>query len=231
MYIDEKLLCSDFTNPDSHYKDMVRSALNDIGISYYDENTNKFDLIDTFKCLNDFAELHDIKKMNTAFIDFSNTYETIGHLEKYYEDFVLKNSSGHFSHHFTKTKYEFTENEHKDIHDTINNLRNDIQKSDIFGEEHQTRIVDKLDELQAELNRKMNKLDKALGQISSIGVTLGKFGKDAKPFFDRLNETFKIVHKAEERGDEVTPIDNQLGYESIVETELIEENSPATTTD
>ena len=59
------------------------------------------------------------------------------------------------------------------------------------------RLLNRLEELQRELHKKMSKLDKFWGFIMDAGPVLGKFGEDAKPFFERINELAEIIFRAQ----------------------------------
>lgn len=89
--------------------------------------------------------------------------------------------------------YKFTDGDLARIQELINELRDMITGSDFFGEKHKERLLKRLEELQLELHKKMSSLDKFWGFIMDAGPALGKFGNDAKPFFDRINELAKII--------------------------------------
>lgn len=223
MYINTELLHSEYEDSNVHLKKMLQSGLTNMSSLSARNKLDLFRSLDTLKCINDFCSLHEIEGIDILGKDLTQPSTVLTLLRKYYTESVFNSPSNSFSHHFSKSKYEFTEDEYQNIQDAINELRKNIQQTKIFGDDHQGRLLKKLEALQKELHQKMNSLDKVLGQITSIGITLGKFGKDTKPMFDRFNETFKIVNKVEERGDDVTPIDNQIGYEEMLEIELIEE--------
>ncbi len=225
MYIDNSLLHSDYENNALHLKEMVQQAIL-IMTDYRDNHAEGLDLfssLDTLRCINDFSTYSGFEPITMQSYELKDPDSILDAIANYYTEYVFYILSNSFTHHFNKKKYEFTDEEYKTIQDTINQLRDDIQKSEIFGEDHKERLLKKLEELQKEFHQKMNRLDKFLGQVSSIGVALGKFGKDAKPMFDRVNETIKITNKVEERGDNVTPFENQIPYEEKSLLELKDE--------
>jgi hypothetical protein len=57
--------------------------------------------------------------------------------------------------------------------------------------------LNRLEELQLELHKKMSRLDKFWGFIMDAGPVLGKFGNDAKPLFDRIHELAEIIFRAQ----------------------------------
>lgn len=231
MYINQDQLdISEKEDPKGHLKNITISALKNM------ENTissgralTLYQSLDTLDYIGEYAEHLGIENSLHNNHNITTGNEVAKILQNFYIKELRKVKTRRFIH--ISAKYEFSNEEYKTIQEKINTLRSDIQDSKIFGDEHKERLLNKLEELQKNLHQKMESVDKSLGIISSIGVTLGKFGKDVKPLFDRFNETFKLIHKVEERGDNVPPLDNQVGYEGIVETELIEESSEVNKTD
>lgn len=107
--------------------------------------------------------------------------------------------------------YEFTEGDLKRIQDIINELREKIRASELFEEKHKTRLLSKLERLQSELHKRMSDVDRFWGLVGDAGVVIGKFGKDAKPFVDRIKEISDIVFRTQARAEELpSSINNQL---------------------
>lgn len=93
--------------------------------------------------------------------------------------------------------YKFTDGDLSRIQGIINELRDMITGSDYFSENHKERLLKRLEEMQLELHKKMSSVDKFWGFIMDAGPALGKFGSDAKPFFDRINELSQIVWRTQ----------------------------------
>ena len=89
--------------------------------------------------------------------------------------------------------YEFSDGDLKQIQELLNELRDQITASDLFEAKHKQRILEKLEALQRELHKRMSSLDKFWGLFAEAGILLGKFGKDAKPFFDLIREMTRIA--------------------------------------
>ena len=73
----------------------------------------------------------------------------------------------------------------------------------MFDAKHKERLLKKLEALQQELHKKVSSLDKLWGLIGEAGVALGKFGKDAKPFVDRIREIAQITWRTQARAEEL----------------------------
>lgn len=99
--------------------------------------------------------------------------------------------------------YEFTSGDLKRLQELINDLRSNIVESIFFTEEHKQRLLKRLEKLQAELHKKVSNLDKFWGLIGDAGVAIGKFGNDAKPFFDRIKEMTEIVWRTQSKAEEL----------------------------
>lgn len=99
--------------------------------------------------------------------------------------------------------YKFTDGDLSRIQSLINELRDIITRSNYFNADHKQRLLTRLEELQLELHKKMSRLDKFWGFIMDAGPVLGKFGDDAKPFFERINELAEIVFRAQSIAQEL----------------------------
>jgi hypothetical protein len=99
--------------------------------------------------------------------------------------------------------YQFSDGDLKRIQQLINELRDEITKSELFDAKHKQRILKKLEGLQSELHKKMSSLDRLWGLIGEAGVALGKFGQDAKPLVDRIREISQITWRTQARAEEL----------------------------
>jgi hypothetical protein len=105
--------------------------------------------------------------------------------------------------------YEFSEGDLEKIQSLINDLRQSISVSDLFEDEHKRRLLARLEKIQAELHKKMADLDRFWGLVGDAGVVIGKFGRDAKPFVDRIKEISDIVWRTQSRAEEL-PSDSPM---------------------
>ena len=99
--------------------------------------------------------------------------------------------------------YEFSDGDLNRVQTVLNELRDLIVASELFDANHKQRIMRKLENLQTELHKKVSSLDRFWGLIGEAGVALGKFGKDAKPFVDRIKEIAQIVWRTQARAEEL----------------------------
>lgn len=99
--------------------------------------------------------------------------------------------------------YEFSQGDLNRVQELINELREEISKSQLFEEKHKARLLKRLEKLQSELHKKMSDIDTFWGLVGDAGVAIGKFGKDAKPFVDRIREITDIVWRTQSRAEEL----------------------------
>ena len=117
---------------------------------------------------------------------------------------VLQSTKDRFISNFKTTfAYEFSDGDLKRIQTVLNELRDLVVASEVFDANHKQRILRKLESLQSELHKRVSSLDKFWGLIGEAGVALGKFGKDAKPFVDRIKEIAQIVWCTQARAEEL----------------------------
>ena len=116
----------------------------------------------------------------------------------------LNRSSAVFDGFFGKRiMYEFSDGDLDRIQELIDKLRSLVTKSKSIGEEHKSRLLKKLEQLQSELQKRISDLDRFYGFISEAGIALGKFGEDAKPFFDMIQEIVQIAWRSQARAEEL----------------------------
>ena len=148
----------------------------------------------------------DTKIKINKIISFANT--VLSSLNEY----IRENKESAELHKFRKqfsTKfgnpfyYQFTDGDLSRIQVLLNELRNIITSSTDFDEKHKRRLLKRLENLQAELHKKMSDLDHFWGLVGDAGVALGKFGKDAKPIVDRIREITKITWRTQSTAEEL----------------------------
>lgn len=99
--------------------------------------------------------------------------------------------------------YEFSDGDLSRIQQLLNELRNEIERSELFDAKHKQRVLNKVESVQRELHKKITSLDKLWGLIGEAGVALGKFGINAKPFVDRVKEIAQITWRTQARAEEL----------------------------
>lgn len=99
--------------------------------------------------------------------------------------------------------YEFTDGDVDRIQTIINELRQEISESELFSDEHKTRLLKRLEKMQAEIHKKMSDLDRFWGLIGEAGIVIGKFGEDVKPIVDRIREISEITWRTQSKAEEL----------------------------
>ena len=82
--------------------------------------------------------------------------------------------------------YEFSNADIQRIQTLLNEMREFIVKNTQFSDDHRRRILERVEKLQREIHRRLSTVDLFWGLMGEAGVAVGKFGKDAKPFVDRV---------------------------------------------
>ncbi|MGZ5077700.1 MAG: hypothetical protein ACXV9R_13880 [Methylobacter sp.] len=99
--------------------------------------------------------------------------------------------------------YEFSQGDMDRVQSLINQIRDLIASSKNLEEDHQRRLLMRLEKLQSELHKRMPDLDRFWGLIGDAGIVLGKLGTDAKPVVDRVKEIADIVWRTQSRAEEL----------------------------
>ena len=140
----------------------------------------------------------NIKRIRTFF------YFVLKHVDEQITKLTLTTARERFRMRFgVAFVYEFSDGDLARIQTLVNELRDLLVKSELFEAGHKERVLKKLESLQSEIHKKVPSLDKFWGLIGEAGVALGKFGKDAKPFVDRVREIAQIVWRTQARAEEL----------------------------
>jgi hypothetical protein len=99
--------------------------------------------------------------------------------------------------------YEFSQGDLDRVQHLINELREQISKTSALKQEHQQRLLRRLEKLQAEMHKKVSDLDRFWGLVGDAGVIFGKLGNDGKPLVDRIKEIANIVWQTQSRAEEL----------------------------
>jgi len=100
----------------------------------------------------------------------------------------------------TQYVYEFSDNDLIRIQQLINELREIVTRAKSVEYGHRARLLKRLEKLQVELHKCVGDLDRFWGLLGDAGAAVGKFGKDTKPFIDRIRELLEIVNKTQANG-------------------------------
>lgn len=215
MYVNKIYLTPDFEDANFHLKAMLKDALQTIQYKYdNNDGVDLYDMLDTHRVIVDFCAAYDIGSNGLFIAELTSSGNIYSNLQAFYADHIT-NAGDMYKRIFTKKTYTFTDAEHETIQTKINNLRDKILKSTSIDEQHKTRVLKKLEELQASLHKKMSTLDSILGGMVSIGHTLGLTAIEAKPFIDEVKDMMEIVLRTKCR-DEQLPENNQLGSSELL---------------
>lgn len=99
--------------------------------------------------------------------------------------------------------YEFTDGDLKRIQQLINELREMVSANTELDEGHKQRMLKRLEKMQAELHKKMSDISRFYELMGDAGVALGKLGKGAKPFVERIQELAGIAWKSQARAEQL----------------------------
>ena len=221
MYIKEEFLTSDFEDSNRHLNDMLKDALKSISNAQKYSKLDKYDLLHTYKIISDFCDLYNIDAKNLKVNgDSTNKQNIIDALNKFYANFIT--SAGNMSSNiFSKKMYSLTDNEYDNIQEKINKLRENLLNTEMLDEKHRERVLNKLEELQKELHKKMSSLDKFLGGMISIAHTLGVSAKEAKPFTNDVKDILDITLNAKSRGENLPEGNKQIENNEVLQLDNI----------
>lgn len=217
MYIEEEFLNIDFEDPRLHLKEMMKTALTTMQNLHNINKINYYDAVDTYSALIEFCNIYGIDCNFLQNNKPNSPADILRFLNEFYLDIVYKNTTLHYNDIFSKKVYSLSDNEYATIQQNINTLRDKINNSKDFTDEHRDRLLKKLEELQKEIHKKMSSYDKILGNVVSIGHTLGRTTKEAEPFIHEVKEILKIIFKSKETTENLPDTSTQLATNDFLQ--------------
>ncbi|HHQ4541409.1 TPA: hypothetical protein ACSP10_002169 [Aeromonas veronii] len=135
-------------------------------------------------------------------------YDYIKNIKSQFGSYALKIKMQSYAENYSNLfkgafSYEFSKGDLDRIQALINELRQYIYDNESLEEKHRQRLLKRLENLQAELHKRVSDLDRFWGLVGDAGVVLGKLGNDAKPIVDRIKEIAEIAWKTQARTEEL----------------------------
>jgi len=186
-------LCTEFGRFDGHSRQMPE---------HHDDYVEALSILKAFACsrglkLEAFPEIGPQRRQNVDGVAayFSHLRDTVR------AELTGRNSRGYFDSKteeyralFTKAQlYEFPEQEFKRVQDLIDEIQDLLRNTTLITEEHQRRLLRRLEAMRAELHRKTNDIERFWGFLGEAAIVMRKFGEDLKPVSDRVRELGGIV--------------------------------------
>ncbi len=81
----------------------------------------------------------------------------------------------------------------EEIEGHISDARQKIRSSSAFEEKHKLRLLNRLEKLQAEINKKISDLDVMLAGVTEVTVVAGQSAKNLKPVVDLFKKIFLVA--------------------------------------
>lgn len=186
-------LCTEFERFDGHARQMPE---------HHDDYVEALSILRAFAAAREakIDELPEIGPQRRQNIDGVNAY--FGQLRnRVRSELTGRHSRGYFE---TKTEeylalfakaqtYEFPEAEYRRVQDLINELRDLLRDTSLITDEHQRRLLRRLEAMRAELHRKTNDIERFWGFLGEAAIVMRKFGEDLTPVSERVRELGRIV--------------------------------------
>ena len=187
-----------------------RSIPQENEIEHYADYVDSYYAIVAFLTSQGLQERFTIVELDTnnKLYNIQITQELYSSIRKFVESLnnisLLEASKFKYNSKFTNLfSYKFSDGDLNKIQELINDLRAQINESNFFSLNHKGRLLNRLENLQKELHKRMSNLDKFWGLIGDAGVILGKFGNDVKPLVDRIKEITEIVWRTQAAAEEL----------------------------
>lgn len=221
IFSDKKLIESINETPENAIIEIIDIAYKKIGNvilmrslkawdkSAYDIFIETIALIETLIESNGFnADIFKLKLSGTINKDCEKMFEYTETIKNKFFEKAEKIKIEKYKNHYKSAlkssfAYEFSQDDIDRIQILINELRKHITGMDNLSDDHKTRLLKRLENLQSELHKRLSDLDRFWGMVGDAGVALGKLGDDAKPIVDRIKEMSQIVWCTQARAEKL----------------------------
>ena len=223
-FVSKELIRNDIENPIFHLEKMLDAFLNKMN-KEDDSTLDKKEFLRACHILNAFCKTHKLNGIDLGGLSLNTKTSVLrGALQARLSKLILNDQKDVYEDLFKKIENSMSDEEYNHIQDLINNLREKIKKATKFDQDLQRRVLDKLNKLQAELDKDINKLELAKGRLLTIADMIGYAHEKAlKPIIDSTIDLTNAIRGIEAKSNGMTDPNNQLTYnENIEDTEVIE---------
>jgi len=106
--------------------------------------------------------------------------------------------------------YIFEESEYERLQNLINEMREGVLKCEAFDEQHRRRVINKLENLQQELHKRVSSLSMLYGRVIEASQVAGKVGRNLDPVTDKARDFIRILSKTQDREENLPETDSEL---------------------
>ena len=89
--------------------------------------------------------------------------------------------------------YEFEDEDFRRVQALIGELRDLLRDNSLITEEHQKRLLRRLESMRAELHKRTTDIERFWGFLGEAAIVIRKFGEDLKPISERVLELGGII--------------------------------------
>lgn len=105
----------------------------------------------------------------------------------------LEKIESYFDGNAIAPEFSLNSDEKKRVFKLCAEMREIVASSDYFSSNHKKRLLDRISQIEKEIEQNEGVFDVILAGIADFGDALGHFGDKAKPLFDRMRELREIA--------------------------------------
>lgn len=155
MYLNEKISHHNYEDPKFYLKELLINCINIMTELNLKNELDFSKSIETIICINTFNKLNNLPLIKYNLSNINHSHNILNLIKQYYDELLYKITNTQYSF-FKKIEHNFNSKEYDLIQKTINELRDNIVKSDLLNKDHKENILYKVESLQNELHKSMN---------------------------------------------------------------------------
>lgn len=228
-HIDKNVINKEYKTATLKLEELLSITLHNMKIEYKNDEVNRLQAIKSFNIINAFCKQNQLSIIDSANIKYGLVGEGFIQAVEDRLEFLLINEYDENLNDLFISNNKMNDAEHDAIQNMINELRNKINSDKQLEDEHKERILKKLNEMQAQLDKKISDGEIIKGKALSI-INILSFGRKEviTPILRDTTELIKAVNKIENRysglsnNNEQIPYSNFLEIDEIIDDEIID---------
>lgn len=225
-YIDENLITRDIVdNPVIHLEKLIDNFLMNTK-SLTEQNADKKELIRAFHIINAFANEYSLQEISFSNISVSASLKQFTHnANTRLSQILMADQKTMYAGIFKKIENKMSDEEYEHIQNLINDLKIKIKSATEYDKDLQRRLLEKINKLQAEIDKDISSLELAKGRLITFADTVSYVhNKALKPLKDTTIDIINAMRGIEAKSEGAS-MSNQIEYqEEIEDVEVIDES-------
>ncbi len=217
-HIDRNIINKEYKTATLKLEELLSSTLSNMEVEYKNSGVNRLQAIKSLNIINAFSKQNQLSTIDLANIQYSSLGKGFIDAVKARLELLLTDEYDENLDDLFISNNKINDDEYNTIQNMINELRNKIHSNKQLEDEHKDRILKKLNEMQAQLDKKISDGEIIKGKALSI-INILSFGRKEviSPILKDTTELIKAINKMENKYSGLSEKNEQIPYSDFLE--------------